>query len=87
MQQVKYLPKQQLDIEIKKLLDNDPNWSIKEIQAWLDYQALEDNKTEEQIERELVAAGGFSNQRGTRHIWAQIDRDRAAEKAKYQFAC
>jgi len=34
-----------------------------------------------------VAAGGFSSQRGTQHIWAQIDRDRAAEKAKYQFAC
>ena len=32
-QQVKYLPKQRLDIKTERLLDGDPNWSIEEIQA------------------------------------------------------
>ena len=69
---------QRLNLEtetLSSILDS-PNWTDKEITAWLDWDAQEDIAVEEQVEAELVAAGGFGQgrERGIRGFGIKLSR-------------
>ena len=58
-EQTQLLPIQHLNLETEALIKCRTHWTTEEIQAWLNYQALEDQEAERQVEAELVALGGF----------------------------
>ena len=68
-------------------MEGQPNWTIEEISAWLDWDQQQDKIVEQQVEAELVAAGGFGrdSRRGVGHIHRKIEADLAAEKKAYRF--
>ena len=86
-EQTRFLLIQRLDLETESLIEGRPHWSTKEIQAWLDNEALKQQDIDRQVEAELVAAGGFgqSGERGIQGLWNQIGGDIQAEKARYRF--
>jgi hypothetical protein len=59
----RYLGYQRLDLETETLLEDSPDWTNEEIEAWLDWDAQETIEVEQQVEAELIAAGGFGRQR------------------------
>jgi hypothetical protein len=87
-EQARFLPIQRLDLETETLLEGRPHWTTEEIQAWLDYEAIQEQEVDRQVEAELVAAGGFgqSGERGIQGLWGQIGGDIQARKEQYRFA-
>ena len=86
--QARFLPIQRLDLETETLLEGRPHRTTEEIQAWLDYEALEEQEVDRQVEAELVAAGGFgqSRERGIQGLWSRIGGDIQASKEQYRFS-
>jgi hypothetical protein len=82
----RYLPRERIDIETETELDNAPNWTHEEISAWLDNEALKEQEIEREVEAELIAAGGFSRQRGVGSLRKQIERDIAVTSVPHTFA-
>jgi hypothetical protein len=84
----KELPLQRLDLETETLssLDDTPNWTTEEVQAWLDYEEVLQEEADKVEEAELVAAGGYGRVRGGyRSVWSRVERDIQAEKEQYRF--
>ena len=84
----KYLPKNRLDLQTKTLLeDQDPDWTIEEISAWLDNAALEEQEVEQQVEAEIIAVGGYgqSRERGVSRILRSFGADYEALMEQYRF--
>jgi hypothetical protein len=69
------------------ILEGRPHWTTEEIHAWLDYEALQEQEVERQVEAELIAAGGFgqSRERGIRGVHGRIETDFQALKEQYRF--
>jgi hypothetical protein len=80
---------QRLNLETETLssIIDSPNWTDEEVTAWLDWDAQETILVEEQVEVELVAAGGFGQgrERGIRGLWGQIEGNIQAEREQYRF--
>jgi hypothetical protein len=83
----RYLPKDRLDLQTETLLDQEPNWTIEEISAWLDNDALKDQEVEQQVETELITAGGFgqSRERGVSRVVRGFGTDYEAQIEQYRF--
>jgi hypothetical protein len=83
----KYLPKDRLDLQTETLLDQDPDWTIEEISAWLDNAALEEQEVEQQVEAEIIAAGGYgqSRDRDVSRIMRGFQTDYLAQMEQYRF--
>lgn len=86
-EQSRYLPDHRIDLETETILEGRPHWTTEEIHAWLDYEALQEQEVERQIEAELIAAGGFgqSRERGIRGVYGRIETDFQALKEQYRF--
>ena len=85
--QMRFLPRQRVDIKVKKLIDGRPRWTNEEVDAYLDYQALREQEIEAEEEARLVAQGGFgrSKGRGIGGLLGQINRRIEEEEAQYCF--
>ena len=83
----RYLPRERIDLQTETELDEAPNWTHEEISAWLDNDALKDQQIEQEVEAELISAGGFgqNKERGVRRLQKRIQRDREAEREQYRF--
>ena len=81
------LPRQRINLETETLIEGPPGWLIEEIQAWLDWDQQQDQVVEQQVEAEVVAAGGFGgdSRRGIRHIHRQLEAEVATERSQYRF--
>ena len=68
-------------------MEGDPEWTIPEIKAWLDYDRLQDQVAEEQCEQELIQAGGYGRVRdgGFRGIMGRVTGGIQAEAVEYRF--
>jgi hypothetical protein len=86
-EQSRYLPDHRIDLETETILKGRPHWTTEEIYAWLDYEALQEQEVERQVEAELIAAGGFgqSRERGIRGVYGRIETDFQALKEQYRF--
>lgn len=86
-EQSRYLPNHRIDLETETILEGRPHWTTEEIYAWLDYEALQEQEVERQVEAELIAAGGFgqSRERGIRGVYGRIETDFQALKEQYRF--
>jgi hypothetical protein len=82
-----FLPRERLDLQTETLLEGSPNWTNEETSAWLDNEALKEQEVEQQVEAELIAAGGFgqSRERGVRGRWRQFRSDFNALREQYRF--
>ena len=85
--QMRFLPRQRVDIEAKKLLDGKPGWSNEEIDAYLDHQAVREQEIEVEEEARIVAQGGFgrSRDRGISRLLRQINTSIQEDEAQYCF--
>ena len=85
--QMRFLPRQRIDITAKKLIDRRANWSNEEIDAYLDYQAVREQEIEVEEEARIVAQGGFgrSKNRGIGSLFRQINRSIQEDEAQYCF--
>jgi hypothetical protein len=81
------LPRQRINLETKTLIEGPPGWLTEEIQAWLDWDQQQEQVVEQQVEAELVAAGGYGgdSRRGVGHIHRQLEAEAIAEKRAYLF--
>ena len=81
------LPRQRIDLESETLIEGPPGWLTEEIQAWLDWDQIQEEALEQQLEVEFVAAGGFGSERrrGIGHINRQIEAEVATERSQYRF--
>ena len=81
------LPLKRLNLETETLIEGQPKWTDEEIHAWLDWDQQQEQVTEQQVEAELVAAGGYGgdSRRGVGHIHTQIDTESRAETQQYRF--
>jgi hypothetical protein len=70
----RYLPDHHIDLETETILEGRPHWTTEEIHAWLDYEALQEQEVERQVEAEIIAAGGFgqSRERGFQGVIAEL---------------
>jgi hypothetical protein len=86
-EQSRYLPDHRIDLETETILKGRPHWTTEEIHAWLDYEALQEQEVERQVEAELIAAGGFgqSRERGIRGVFGRVETDFQALKEQYRF--
>jgi hypothetical protein len=86
-EQSRYLPDHRIDLETETILEGRPHWTTEEIHAWLDYEALQEQEVERQVEAELIAAGGFgqSRERGIQGVYSRVETDFQALKAQYRF--
>jgi hypothetical protein len=86
-EQSRYLPDHRIDLETETILEGRPHWTTEEIHAWLDYEALQEQEVERQVEAELIAAGGFgqSRERGIRGVFDRVETDFQALKEQYRF--
>jgi hypothetical protein len=86
-EQSRYLPDHRIDLETETILEGRPHWTTEEIYAWLDYEALQEQDVERQVEAELIAAGGFgqSRERGIRGVFGRVETDFQALKEQYRF--
>jgi hypothetical protein len=86
-EQSRYLPDYRIDLEIETILEGRPHWTTEEIHAWLDYEALQEQEVERQVEAELIAAGGFgqSKERGFHGVYSRVETDFQALKEQYRF--
>jgi hypothetical protein len=73
-EQSRYLPDHRIDLETETILEGRPHWTTEEIYAWLDYEALQEQEVERQVEAELIAAGGFgqSRERGFQGVYGSV---------------
>ena len=85
--QIKFLPFQRLDLSTETLSEEDPDWTIPELEAWLDYDKRQDQVAEEQCEQELIQAGGYSRIRdsGMRGIMGSVRDSIQAQEREYRF--
>jgi hypothetical protein len=69
------------------LIEGQPKWTDEEIYAWLDWDQQREQVIEQQVEAELVAAGGYGgdSRRGVSYIHAQIDTEDRAQTQQYRF--
>jgi hypothetical protein len=81
-EQSRYLPDHRIDLETETILEGRPHWTTEEIHAWLDYEALQEQEVERQVEAELIAAGGFgqSRERGFHGVYGRVETDYKALK-------
>ena len=81
------LPLKRLNLETETLIEGQPKWTDEEIHAWLDWDRQQEQAIEQQVEAELVAAGGYggNSRRGVGHIHAQIETERRVETQQYRF--
>jgi hypothetical protein len=81
------LPLKRLNLETETLIEGQPKWTDEEIHAWLDWDRQQEQAIEQQVEAELVAAGGYggNSRRGVGHIHAQIDTESRVETQQYRF--
>jgi hypothetical protein len=86
-EQSRYLPDHRIDLKKETILKGRPHWTTEEIHAWLDYEALQEQEVERQVEAELIAAGGFgqSKDRGIQGVFRRIETDFQALKEQYRF--
>jgi hypothetical protein len=86
-EQSRYLPDHRIDLETETILKGRPHWTTEEIYAWLDYEALQEQEVERQVEAELIAAGGFgqTRERGIRGVYGRTETDFQALKEQYRF--
>jgi hypothetical protein len=86
-EQLRFLPRQRLDLETETLHKGGPHWTTEEVQAWLTYEALQEQEVERQVEAELIAAGGFGQSResGVRGLWSRLETDYHAREEQYRF--
>ena len=84
---MRFLPQQRIDITAKKLIDRRSNWSNEEIDAFLNYQAVQEQEIEVEEEARTVAQGGFgrSKNRGIGSLFRQINRSIQEDEAQYSF--
>jgi hypothetical protein len=82
-----HLPLKRLNLETETLIEGQPKWTDEEIYAWLDWDRQQEQVIEQQVEAEVVAAGGYGgdSRRGVGHIHAQIDTESRAEMQQYRF--
>ena len=87
LQHKKFLPRERLNIETEALVQGDPNWSLEELSAWLDWDKKKDEAIEQEVEAELIAAGGFgqNRERGIQPLFGRIQADSRAEERQYRF--
>jgi hypothetical protein len=88
-QNKKFLPYQRLDLQSETLIQGDPNWSYKELRAWLDWDKKKQEEADQEAEAELIAAGGFGRVRqglGLRGGMSRVLENIAAEKRDYRFS-
>jgi hypothetical protein len=83
----RYLPRERIDLQTETELDEALNWTHEEISAWLDNDALKDQEIEQEVEAELISAGGFgqNNERGVRRLQKRIRMDQEAQREQYRF--
>jgi hypothetical protein len=81
------LPRQRINLDSETLIEGPASWLTEEIQAWLDWDQEQDKVVEEQVEAEVVAAGGFGgdSRRGIGHIHRQLEAEVATERSQYRF--
>lgn len=81
------LPRDRINLQSETLIEGRPNWTIEEIQAWLDWGEKEQQEVDRLVEEELVQAGGFGQGRrqGRRELLDRIEAESRAEKEKYKF--
>jgi hypothetical protein len=86
-EQSRYLPDYRIDLETETILEGRPHWTKEEIYAWLDYDALQEQEVERQVEAELIAAGGFgqSRERGFSSVYGRVETNFHALKEQYRF--
>jgi hypothetical protein len=77
---------QRLVLEIETLLPGRPHWLPEEIDAYADFQALEDERVEQAIEVEMAFHGGFGTERGIKGAHTRIRDQIQQENAQYRFA-
>ena len=82
----RYLGYQRLDLDTETLLEDSPNWTNEEIDAWLDWDTEETIEVERQEEADYIARGGPSTERGIKGLWGQIGTSIQAEREQYRFA-
>jgi hypothetical protein len=85
--EMRFLPRQRIDVQGKKLLDGRPSWSNEEINAYLDYQAVKEQEIEAKEEARIVSQGGFrrSRNRGISGLLGSISKRIEEEEAQYCF--
>jgi hypothetical protein len=88
-QNKKFLPYQRLNLQSEALIPGDPNWSYKELRAWLDWDKKKQEQADQEAGAELIAAGGFGRVRkdqGLQVGMSRISKNIAAEKRDYRFS-
>jgi len=63
---------QRLDLETETLFPGRPHWLPEEIDAYADFQALEDERVEQAIEVEMAFQGGVGTERGIKGVHTRI---------------
>jgi hypothetical protein len=81
------LPLKRLNLETETLIEGQPKWTDEEIYTWLDWDQQQEQLIEQQVEAEVVAAGGYGgdSRRGIGHIHAHIEAEVATERSQYRF--
>jgi hypothetical protein len=82
-----HLPLKRLNLETETLIEGQPKWTDEEIHAWLDWDWQQEQVIEQQVEAEVVAAGGYGgdSRRGVGHIHRQIEAEEVTERQQYRF--
>ena len=77
-----------IDLSTGRELDGRPHWTQEELDAYADFQALENKREEEAVEEEITGQGGFgqSAKRGVKTVHARINLQIQQENAQYRFA-
>ena len=85
----KYLGYQRLDLKTETLLDYreyPPEWTDKEVKAWLDWDTQETIKVEMQVQAEFDTPGGLSAERSVQGLNIRIEKDIRARYKRYRYA-
>ena len=82
----RFIGLQRLDLETKALLPRRPHWLPEEIDAYADFQALEDKMVEQAIEVEMSFEGGFGTERGIKGVHTRIRHQIQHKNDQYRFA-
>jgi hypothetical protein len=85
--EMRFLPRQRIDVQAKKLLERRPSWPNEEIDDYLDYQAVKEQEIEAEEEARIVSQGGFgrSRNRGIGGLLGSISKRIEEEEAQYCF--
>ena len=69
------------------MIEGQPKWTDEEIYAWLDWDQQQEQAIEQQVEAELVAAGGYGgdSRRGVGYIHRQLEAEVTTEGSQYRF--